>query len=149
MQAHDVLAKKKKGNSWSYIMHSTHRWILLIKNVNETRLVIAIKHFWKRYTNTLREYKERNLQELLKTLREEEAWKFDQTPKVNRIWTWNDKAYRHWNTMVVSSGEWWWWWWVVFVEWLIKERSLFPARTTVKDSHHCKSLTCHKQHLNL
>ena len=43
------------------------------------------------------------------------------------------------------------WWWIVFVKWLINEKCqvLFPARTTCRYSHHCRSLTCHKQDLNL
>ena len=36
-----------------------------------------------------------------------------------------------------------WWWWIVFAKWLTNERhlALFPAGTTVRDSHHHKSLT--------
>ena len=37
--------------------------------------------------------------------------------------------------------------WIVFVAWLTDERclALFPAGTTVRDPHHCKSLTRHEQ----
>ena len=44
-----------------------------------------------------------------------------------------------------------WWWWIVFVVSLTNKRSLalFPARTTVRDPHHCKSPTCREQGLNL
>lgn len=38
-----------------------------------------------------------------------------------------------------------------FVVWIAEERSLvlFPAGTVIRDPHHCESLTCHDQVLNL
>ena len=43
------------------------------------------------------------------------------------------------------------WWWTVFAEWLTNERgsALFPAGTIIRNSHHPKSPTNHKQDLNL
>ena len=42
-------------------------------------------------------------------------------------------------------------WWIIFVVWLTNERclALVPAGTIVRDPHHRKSLTHHKQGLNL
>ena len=42
------------------------------------------------------------------------------------------------------------WWRIVFAEWLTYKSCLafFPARTIVRDSHHCKSLTRREQDLN-
>ena len=43
----------------------------------------------------------------------------------------------------------WWWlsWWIVFVVWFTDKRrvGLFPAKTIVRDPHHCESPTCCEQ----
>ena len=52
------------------------------------------------------------------------------------------------NNLHFFHGNFWnwgsWSWWIVFVVWLTDKRrlALFPAKTIVRDPHHCKALTC-------